>query len=289
MLKIGLVGLESSHADAYSILLNLDDRPREPGLEDARMTHLWHWDPEGGARTQELQERFGIEEVCREREEMIGQVDAVMVLTRNGAVHREQAMPFLEAGVPIYVDKPFAHSMEDARAMVNAARRHGTPLMSCSSLRYSANLASLVETMPTQVGQIRSALSTGPGELFFYGIHAAEVLHIVMGPGVDWVWAARDESNDLVTVKWPDGRKGVINLNRNGTSAFHIAVFGEKGWSQTNPDDERGYPDTLKAFLQMVRTGDKPIRLGHTLEIIAILVAAERSGQTGGIVRVGDL
>jgi len=289
LIKIGLVGLESSHADRYSELLNLEDAPPEKHLEGARVTHLWHWDPADEARTRELQERYGIENVCKDLTEMLGAVDAVMVLTRDGSRHREQAVPFLDAGIPTYVDKPFAHSMEDAKAMVEAAHKRGTPLMSCSALRYAVELEPLRARMDDEIGAIRSALSTGPGDLFFYGIHAAELLHVVLGPGVDWVFAALDENNDVITVKWTDGKTGVVNLNRNGTSVFHFAVFGEKGWYQTALSDSRWYRETLRAFLEMVRTGEEPIDLEHTLEIIAILVAAERSGQTGSVVKLADV
>jgi predicted dehydrogenase len=289
VIRIGILGLESSHADAYTKLVNLKDDPPELRLDGAQVTHCWHWDPEGGARTRELQERYGIGDVCDDPREMVGQVDAAMIFTRDGSLHREQAMPFLEAGIATFVDKPFAHSMEDARAMVQAARSSGAPLMSCSALRYATELGPLREALPTEVGEIRSALSTGPGELFFYGIHAAEVLHTVLGPGAEWVWAALGDNSDAITVRWADGRTGVIVLNRNGTTVFHFAVFGEKGWRETTFSDPRWYLETMRAFLQMVRTRKEPIDLEHTLEIIGILCAAKRSGETGGVVRVADL
>jgi predicted dehydrogenase len=56
--------------------------------------------------------------------ELVGRVDAAVVAAPT-ARHAAVAVPLLEAGVDLLVEKPLAGTVEDARDIVIAARRHG--------------------------------------------------------------------------------------------------------------------------------------------------------------------
>jgi predicted dehydrogenase len=56
--------------------------------------------------------------------ELVGLVDAAVVAAPTG-LHAAVSLPLLEAGIDLLVEKPLAASVEDARAIVIAARRHG--------------------------------------------------------------------------------------------------------------------------------------------------------------------
>lgn len=280
MLKIGLVSLESTHVDAYCKLLNAEQGFNGMRVEGARVTAVCpHENPL--ERVQELQEGYGIEEVYEEPAEMLPHVDAAMILARNGDLHCRQALPFLEGGKPTFVDKPFAHTMADSEEMVRAARRSGAPLMSCSSLRYSVELAEMQSEM-ARLGSIAHCHCSGPGELFFYGVHLVEMAHAMLGPGIVAVTNAADEHRDLMALRWADGKTAFLSLLRDVEIGFHCSIFGEKGERHTSVADVAYYRWQLERFIEMCRTGVEPIPLEHTLEIIRTLTAAKLSRERHG-------
>jgi predicted dehydrogenase len=59
--------------------------------------------------------------------ELAGEVDAVTVAVPT-ELHREIALPFLKAGVPVLVEKPMARSLAEADEMIAAAAASGVPL-----------------------------------------------------------------------------------------------------------------------------------------------------------------
>ena len=61
---------------------------------------------------------------CSSPEDLIGKVDAAVVAAPTG-LHAKVALPLLEAGIDLLVEKPIAATVEDARAIVVTARRYG--------------------------------------------------------------------------------------------------------------------------------------------------------------------
>ncbi|MGD8239432.1 MAG: Gfo/Idh/MocA family oxidoreductase [Armatimonadota bacterium] len=280
MLKVGIVSLESTHVDAYCKLLNSDAGLDGMRVEGARVTALCrHEDPP--QRVQELRQAYGIEQVCETPTEMLPHVDVAMILARDGDLHRGQALPFLNAGTPTFVDKPFAHSMGDAHTMVQRARDNGAPLMSCSSLRYAVELAGMQSEI-RQLGPISHCHCSGPGELFFYGVHLVEMAHTLLGPGIQSVTNTADEHRDIMTLRWTDAGTASLSLLRNAEVGFHCSVFCDKGERHTGVADVAYYRHQLGHFVEMCRTGIEPIPLEHTLEIMRVLTAAQVSRNRDG-------
>jgi len=288
MLRVGLVSLESSHVDAFAKLLNAEGGLDGMKVAGARVVALCPRD-NPAERVRELQEAYGIQEVYRSLEEMVPHVDAAMLLARDGAVHREQAEPFLKAGKPTFVDKPFALSVADARAMIKLARRSQAPLMSCSALRFAVELEAIRAELAA-LGTIRHGFCSGPGELFFYGIHIAEVVHTMLGPGMEAVRNLADEQQDIMTIRWQDGKTGVLSLLREGANGFHFSLYCDQGYRCTPIQDLAFYRNTLAHFVRMCETGQEPIDLEHTLEIIKLLAAAQASReQHGAAVKLAEV
>ena len=80
--------------------------------------------------------------------------------------------------------------------MIALAQTHNTPLMSSSALRFAREVLEFKAQEKELVGDLRVAVATGPNELVYYGIHAAELFYTVMGPGIAWV---RNEYTDDTT------------------------------------------------------------------------------------------
>jgi predicted dehydrogenase len=174
--RIGIVGAESSHTGELLRLVN--DERRVPG---ARVVAVVPVDVDARAA--------GIDPalVAGAPDELIGAVDAALVLTRDGATHRALAEPLLAAGLPVWVDKPFATTLADARAMIGVARRAGTLVWSRSALRFPAAVRRAARLDAR--GELRHLHLVGPADpaspysgIAFYGIHLLEAAVEVLGP-----------------------------------------------------------------------------------------------------------
>jgi len=75
--------------------------------------------------------------------ELLGRVDAVTVAVPTER-HREVALPFLERGIPVLVEKPMARSLEEADAMIAAARTTGAVLAVGQTERFNPAVAAVM-------------------------------------------------------------------------------------------------------------------------------------------------
>src|SRR5438128_2696349 len=139
MIKIGLVDFDTSHVVEFTKRLNHVGTSEKDWVEGAKVVAGWPGDskimPERIPGYEKELRGFGIEIVAKPAD-LIGKIDAVMIESQQGSRHLERARPFLEAGLPTFIDKPFAGSVNEADAILALATRHNAPLMSCSALRY---------------------------------------------------------------------------------------------------------------------------------------------------------
>ncbi len=286
MIKIGVVSLESTHVDAFCRIFNSESS--DPwNLEGAQIVALCSQDnaPE---RVMELQETHNIETVLTEPRDMAAMVDAALILGRDGGRHLVQAAPFLEAGRACFVDKPFAHTVDDCTEMVNLAVDNGAPLMSASGLRYSDELSAAMAEIGDD--EVIHASLIGPGELYFYGIHLTDVVNAVMGGGVQCVSNVAEVGFDLLNLSFGDGRSASLQLLREAKANHHGELFTGSGSVAFAVKDKLFYRRTMEQFLAMAETGESPIMYEDLIESVAVLVAAEISAAQGGrAVRLAEI
>jgi len=130
--RIGIVGSDNSHAITFSQIANGIDR--ENYVEGFKATHLFGLDE---ARNREVAEKGGIENIVSDVNEIIGNVDIVFVVFRHGGLHLKYAEPFIENRIPVFVDKPLAATVADARRLIELAREKQTLFTSFSTLRFT--------------------------------------------------------------------------------------------------------------------------------------------------------
>lgn len=292
MVRVALIGGAGAyHCQVFASLINEYD---QQGYAEAGLAHLqagplgglevaaiWDPDPEQ-ART--IARLASIPIVLGSMEEAIGKVEGVIICDDVTMAHQRRAKPFLEAGLPTFIDKPLSPDPSEAAEIIEVATRHGAPMMSCSALRYARELE---EARPriAALGKVRCATGTAPNELVFYGIHALELVHAVLGPGIGWVQNIGDGECSFVRCGYPDGRSIMLQvLGSGGGPGLHGCFFGERGAVHVQVSDSVAYyGNMLRAFAGMVGTGQMPIPLEHTLEVIRTLAAAKRSQQEGGV------
>jgi len=289
MLKIGIIGgAKSWHAKSFSEMFNGYDEALarqhnfplyQARIEGAKVTHIWDPDREAAELIAKI---CDIENVVRDMEEIIGEVDGVIIADDTTMKHQKRVAPFLQAGLPTFVDKPLSPSYEEAEEIVNLARKNKAPFMSCSALRYAKEVEEFL-SQKEEIGEILTGNSICNGDLVFYGIHAMEQLYVCMGQGISSVQNVGEEGQDIVVITKQDGRKFLLTVYKEISYLFQMNLYGRKGWREVRVEDsDYYYSNMLKAFIRMVETREPPFPAEETLEIIKTLVLARRSAQEGG-------
>jgi predicted dehydrogenase len=284
MLRIGIVGSDNSHAVAYSKLANID---RIVG-DTAQVVAITGPDPE---RTKEVAGLGNIPEIVDRPEDLLGKVDAVLVVHRHGDLHLKNALPFLEAGLPVYIDKPLTISLDDAAQLFRTAKMNNALLTSYSSLRYADTIEQVAGSLE-QLGKIHAAHMTGPcdfsseyGGPFFYATHVLEMALRLLGDDVATVRAIRIGSSVIVTVVWQNDTVLTISYLTGAAYHFHLALFGEKGMiSEEVITGDAIYAAGLKAFLKAIDAGEAPLTPEQLIRPIAIVHAIQQSLANDGSV-----
>ena len=286
--RVGIIGLDTSHATAFTQALN----GAKAGAEYAGYRVVAAY-PQGSLDIVSSVERIpGYTEQVRKLgveivgsvAELLQRVDVVLLETNDGRRHLEQALQVFEAGKPVFIDKPVAASLKDAVAIYAAAEKRSVPVFSSSSLRYTPNVQ---EAVSGKVGKILGVDAWSPmkiekthPDLFWYGIHGVETLFTLMGTGCRTVSRMHTEEAEVVTGVWADGRIGTFRGLLKGKQDYGGTVFGEKGIITVGP--HVGYEPLLRQIITFFQSGKPPVSAGETLEIFAFMEAADESKRKGG-------
>ncbi len=287
-LRLGIIGTDTSHVIAFAQALNLPAAPDH--MTGATITAAYKGGSpdvkESSSRIErfaaQLRDQFGVRFVDTIGA-LCGQVDGILLESVDGRTHLAQMKEALKCGKPIFIDKPLASTLADAREIARLAAAAGVPWFSASSLRF-AGLGVLTAT------PVKGALAWGPGpfqenqplDLSWYGIHAAEILFTLMGTGCAEVTRTTSAEADVVTCRWKDGRLGSIRADRP-TSSFGAVAFHPNNKVQALPLIQSGYAPLLREIVQFMTTRKAPVANAETLEIFQFLDAAQRSKEKGGV------
>jgi predicted dehydrogenase len=292
VLRLGIVDCDTSHVYEFARRLNHVDIGPEQWVDGARIVAAYPGnsrvtDPVRIADYLAKAQAAGVTLVERP-EDLLGQVDAVLVESNEGAVHRTRATPFLEAGLPVFVDKPLASTTADARALVELAARRSVPFLSASSLRFAA------EVQAVRQGQFEIGPLTGvdvyapatlhqynPG-LLHYGVHGVEMLYALLGLGCQEVTCSFHEDGEVVTGRWSDGRIGVMRGLRRGARGYGFTVYGEAGIHHSTVGFDYIYRELLKAMVPVLAGGPSPVSTEELVEVVSFMEAALASRNDGG-------
>lgn len=298
MLRLGLVDFDSSHSVEFTRRFQHAGVDRDQCVDGARVvlgcpgSSLMAPERIAGF-TQELK-TLDIP-LMDEPEELIGEVDAVLILSLCGAAHLERARPFIEARVPVFVDKPFACSVADAEVMVRLAAEYGSFLMNASAMRFNEELLNFKARLPA--GRVLGAVTWGPAKraegnpgLFHYGIHAVEMLLELMGPDCVRLSCSHSDSCDVVTGHWHDGRIGTVRGNRAGSTAYGFTAYCERGVISISTSTRFAYRNLCRALVESFSTGVPAVSPDSSLETVRFISAASRSeAESGRFIALSDI
>ncbi|MFD1676884.1 Gfo/Idh/MocA family protein [Alicyclobacillus fodiniaquatilis] len=291
--KIGMIGLDTSHATAFTELLHNKAHPYHVpggvvvaaypgGSADFELSRS-----RVGPITDELREHYGVK-IVHDLTELAEQCDAILLESVDGRVHLQQFQEVVRFQKPVFIDKPFALCSNEAMEMIRLADAHGTPLMSCSALRYSEALTSSLSDH--QDGGILGCDTYGPMRieetqpgLFWYGIHCVEVLFTVLGKECVRVRTVTNVDYDMVVGEWANGQIGTVRGNRKGNQKFGTLIHCEQGthYVDISACEKPFYASMLENILAMFVSGKSPCDIADTERIVRFIECANESRRTG--------
>jgi len=250
-------------------------------IPGAKVTHI-HCAGEGGFTAEHVAKCSRIPHVVAHAEDVIGQVDAVIIATDIGSEHVARARPFVEAGLPVFIDKPLADNSADL-ATFRQWVADGRAVMSSSSMRYTK------EFMPyrlstRELGDLRYVSITTPKSWETYGIHALEGMYPIVGTGFLSVRNIGTKERNVVHLKHRRGIDVIVIANHDMYGGFgHLQLVGTTGHVNVSTADTFfSFKSQLEAFMSYLRTGVRPFPFEETVELIQLVIAGIRSREEGG-------
>ena len=288
ILKIGIIGLDTSHVPAFTKEFNQD--PPNPRMRNCRVVAAYpHGSPDIESSTSRIPKytaevkAMGIK-VVDSIAELLELVDCVLLETNDGRPHLEQALQVFRAGKPVFIDKPTGSNLSEVVAIFRAAKHFDVPMFSSSSLRYSPGAQ---EIRAGKLGEVLGCDSYSPCsiekthvDLFWYGIHGVESLFTCMGTGCKTVSHSSTKDFELAVGVWDDGRIGTFRGMREGKRGYGGTAYGTKDIQPIGPYG--GYKPLVQEIAMFFRTRAVPIDPKETIELYAFMQAASVSKSRGG-------
>jgi hypothetical protein len=240
----------------------------EAQISNARVTHVWTQDLK---ISKHIAAATNISTVVERVEEMIGSVDAILLARDDAENHARMVSPFLKAGLPVFVDKPFALSRKDASAMLDQ-QQFDTQLFTCSSLRYAQELQLSKEDIEL-IGKVKWIEASVMKKWDTYAVHAVEPIVAQFGN--------RGKLKDVKPVKGVDTHLSLIEwenllmyvkVTGNHQVPLAFTFFGERGTiTKTFQDSFNCFKRSIQKFIEQIETGNQIISRSETLEITDII------------------
>ncbi len=273
-MKLGMLDVDTSHPKAWLPIL------REMGHDVVSVFDGGTVYPEGYAAEFAAEQK--IAHVAKRPEEMLGRVDACLIHACNWDLHVERARVFVDADVPVLLDKPMVGCIRDARTLA-AWAKSGKVIAGGSSLRYAPEIKERILDAGIRPEDILLAHAGCGVDGFNYGIHAFAQMIGMMGPGVASVRWLGAHVQDHYELTWPGGRLGIVTVGetKDWLPSYATVVTGSKV-VQFQPDSSRVYRALLEHDLPILEGKAKPTDAGELLEPELAALAGLTSKRAGG-------
>ncbi len=299
-LKLGILGMTEGNGHPYSwsaifnhydrtymdqcpypgIAAYLNKQPRDTfGIDGAHVTHIYCNDRKDA---EDVARCALIPHVVDRPEDMIGAVDAVICATDIGSEHVDRCRPFIEADIPLFIDKPLVDREEDLQTFVGW-HEAGKRFLSSSSLRYLKAMEPYHQNHH-ELGRLVYICQPMVKKWETYGIHALEGVYPLLGPGFVSVQNTGTDGRDMVHITHASGCDVHIPLApaMAGASSHHM-LFGTEGCRIiTDTDTFYAFKKQLVVFVDYLRSGQEPYPFAETIELMKLLIGALTSRQEGG-------
>ena len=281
MKKIAILGCENSHADAFlNFIYNTDS------YRDVEVVGIYSNEPEAAKK---LNEKYGVR-ILENYTDAVGQIDGLIVTARHGDLHYEYVKPYIESGVPMFIDKPVTIKESEALEMIRALKARGVRVVGGSSLKHDAGVKLLKKEHETSVdgrtlgGYVRAPIDMASvyGGFYFYAPHLVEVVCEIFGRYPLSVWAK--QSGETLSVHFSYGDFGVDSSFVEHNYLYYASRSAEKSVKGLNlecTDDNNWFRSEFDEFYSILFGGESSVTYRDLIATVFVMNAIERSLASG--------
>lgn len=292
MIKIAIIGLDTSHSIEYPRRMQAPDCPKDQRVPGLRAVSCLRFktpfqSKEGLDKRQHQLESWGVK-VTTDFDESVDGCDAIMLEINDGSYHLEYFKKVAALGKPVFMDKPLANTLAHGRAILKLAKKHKTRVWSGSSIPFCPDVSRAISRVSDiWIGHTFGALGKAAAgdSLIWYGVHTFELLQRFMGPGAKSVRAVETKGGIISAVDYGNNRQGLVEAVR-GSYTYGGRIQGKEKMVQFTCDSRYFYRDILRRIKVFFNGGPAPVDMTTTFEGLAMMVAARKSIETGKSAKV---
>lgn len=180
MKKIAILGCENSHANNFLKFIKEKEE-----YSDVEVVGVYSDDI---TACEKLRDTFGVP-ILNDYADAVGKIDGLIITARHGDNHYKYAKPYIESGIPMFIDKPITVSESDAVEFMRELKASGTRITGGSSLKFEKGVAELKndfandEGGKTLGGYVRAPYQSENeyGGFYFYAQHLVEIVCEIFG------------------------------------------------------------------------------------------------------------
>lgn len=285
--KIAVIGLDTSHSVAFPQMMQDPEIPEERKISGLRVVSCLRFptafqSDEGLDSRQKYLESIGVK-VTEDFDEAVADCDAIMIEINDPALHLEYFARCAPLGKPIFLDKPFADTVENMCKIIDIAQKYNVRFFTASSLRFDIDLVEGLEKgLAVAKADVWGCIGIAPkgSSLIWYGCHAFEMLQRIMGRGAETVSGVHKDGTYLFLVTYKDGRTGTVELNVGGQYGAVLRTAENDGLYIKSTGRVPFYYMEMKEFVKFLN-GEQPVALEDSVEVMAMQQAAEKSLASG--------
>ncbi len=274
MVKIGGVSIDVSHPKAFSA-----------EMLDNNMDMRYEYVCKKSFRTDEECEWFANHigaKVAAEIEDMADKVDIGFIQSCNWDKHLEYAMPFINAGTPVFIDKPVVGSYKDCLKLRELIK-NGARVYGASAIRHADEIREFLAKDKEEVGEILSVYCTSGINEFDYTIHVVETIaqivgaKAVKGKFVNSATSTDGVECDTFAIEFENGVNGFYTNRKGGWMPFHTTIVTTKGTYMFNASSNF-YKNLLEEVYKEIAEGKSELAdIESIINCCEVMICAKKS------------
>ena len=290
-IRLGIIGMTEGNGHPYSwsaifngyneeemtsecpfagIPVYLNKQPKDTlQITGANVTHIYC---DNRADAEHVAACSLINKVVDKPENMIGEIDAVIIATDIGGEHVERARPFVEAGLPIFIDKPLCDNAADLATFKKWIEIDKHPILSSSAMRYQKELMPY-RISTRELGNLRLITAPMAKKWETYGIHALEAIYPIVGPGFISIQNTGTKDRNIVHMTHKNGTDIIIGCINGMAYGGAVCLNGTEGNVTVKGGDTfYAFKSQLQAFVDYLRSGTPPFPFTETEELMKLVI-----------------
>ena len=279
MIRVGAVDIDTSHPVAFAEILKNSGR--------ACYTAVYNRGFRGDDEVEGFLRKFELDKRCSSLDELVESVDIGFIHSCNWNKHAEYAKPFIDAGKPVFIDKPLAGNPADLLFLEKAASS-GAVILGSSSARYAGEINSFKAQAEDSVGDVLHVFGSCGVDEFNYGLHIVEAIGGILGTGAEAVrFCGRacggDKFCETYFVRYKNGASAVYSNFTWTHHPFEIIILGSKNTRKFTIDTTKIYQAMLEKVIDYMETGENGLAgINALTESVKIMLAGKLSRERGG-------